>query len=309
MKNTRRTAVLAVALLAFCGSAHAEFVVDASPSPASPLPSASVSAARSPAARSPAARMPAPRIREVAAPVSPPARAEGWANDVPVTLALKQVVPSGWTVRLDKTDGRSLDENRLVSWKGGRAWPVVLSELALRGRFEATIRWSEKLVVVCPEPLAPAPALAATTLSGMGTDGSSRPRLVSPPVSRPVLASRPVVVAPTQWRLDPKRTLRENVEDWTRQAGWNRVIWEAADYPIAAAATFSGDFLSAGGPLATLISAYDTSDQPLLVELTTMDKVVHVTNRNYRPVVVEPQTAQQFDPASFRNNKAATGNK
>lgn len=306
MKTPCRTALAAVALLALCGAAHAEFVIDAGGARVARVgPSAETRTAETrtvgPRAGD-APSSPSSRVHDAGTPPDFIPRAEGWANEVPVALALKQVVPAGWTVRLDKADGRSVDESRVVSWSGGRPWPVVLGDLAQRGRFEATVRWSEKLVVVCPEPPPP------TTLSGMGSSGVSRAdvsseAVVKHSVSTPAPMMAPVPPPPPpvmQWHLDPKRTLRENVEDWTRQAGWNRVIWEAADYPIAAQATFTGDFVSPAGPLATLIGAYDSSDQPLLVELSTMDKVVHVTNRNYHPVVVDPQTAQQFDPPSFK---------
>jgi len=43
------------------------------------------------------------------------------------------------------------------------------------------------------------------------------------------------------WRITKGKSLRENLEDWTKQAGWN-LIWSAyVDYPIVASATIAGD--------------------------------------------------------------------
>jgi len=110
----------------------------------------------------------------------------------------------------------------------------------------------------------------------------------------------PVAVAPVQtWRLDPAKTLKQNVEGWAKQAGWNRVVWEGADYPIAAPAVFSGRFDAQDGPLAQLIAGYADSDQPLLVHLTTQDRVIHVVNKNYTPAQVDSVSAADLAPATF----------
>ena len=93
-----------------------------------------------------------------------------------------------------------------------------------------------------------------------------------------------------EWVLDPGLTLRENVERWAKKVGWH-VVWEGADYPIIAPASFSGDFASPTGPLARLISAYESSDQPLVANLTTMDKVVYVKNKFYE----NPEVDQTSD--------------
>ena len=46
----------------------------------------------------------------------------GFGRDVPLRYAVMQIVPAGWTVRY----GAGVDQDRLVDWSGGKAWPVVL---------------------------------------------------------------------------------------------------------------------------------------------------------------------------------------
>lgn len=234
-------------------------------------------------------------LREVGRSSLAPVRAEGWANGVPVSLAVKQVLPNGWTVRWH--DG--VDTTRSVSWSGGRPWPEVLRDLAKDSGFDAEVRWDERAVSIAPPPPPPPPKLPVSASS----EGVPKALVSQLEPIKPIPAAPPPPPPLPSWSLDAKRTLRENVEAWAKQAGWNRVVWEAADYPIVAPAVFRGEFAAPDGPLARLIEAFETSDQPLLMELSTMDKVIHVSNRNYRPVVVEPQTAQAFDPSSFKDNK------
>ena len=48
--------------------------------------------------------------------------AVGFGRDVPLHLAVMQIVPPGWTARY----GAGVDRDRPVDWGGGRAWPDVL---------------------------------------------------------------------------------------------------------------------------------------------------------------------------------------
>jgi hypothetical protein len=65
---------------------------------------------------------------------------------------------------------------------------------------------------------------------------------------------------------------------------------------VVAPATFTGQFDAPDGPLSSLIDGYAQSDQPLLVKLTTMDRVVHVSNKGYQPVEVEAVSAATLAP-------------
>ena len=100
--------------------AHAEFVFEPAPPPLSPEPPPLV----------PARPAPPPRP---AVPV-----AVGFGREVPLRLAVMQIVPAGWTARY----GAGVDRDRPVDWSGGRAWPDVLRAtvrpLGLRVAFSGT---------------------------------------------------------------------------------------------------------------------------------------------------------------------------
>lgn len=195
----------------------------------------------------------------------------GWAKDLPLALALRQVVPAEFSI---KENGVSL--NRNVSWGGDRPWDEVLGSLANTGDFVAHIDWSTKEVSLAPRlgeaarPVAKSAAPVSRSDSFLVSERAVQPTFVA--------AQRPIAPPAPQWSLDPSLTLRENIEQWGKKAGWT-IIWEAADYPIAAKANFAGDFASPEGPVAKLIEAYESSDQPLIAKLTTMDRVIYVRNK------------------------------
>ena len=212
----------------------------------------------------------------------------GWANDIPLQMALSQVIPQDWSIQ-----ARGVDIGKPVSWRGNKPWIEILSDLTRTGRFNANVVWDRKLVVVFPVGAVDGTALAPI---------APRPPVL---VATSVQTVTPIMVAPVMmassmtWKIDPALTLRGNIEAWTKQAGWNTVVWEAADYPMVAPAIFHGEFTSPEGPLAKLVDAYRDSDQPLEVNLSTMDKVVHVTNKNYQVPTVAPTTPQQIVPQVF----------
>ena len=224
----------------------------------------------------------------------------GWANSVPLDMALAQVVPADWSIRSKGTDLK-----RVVSWRGNRPWIDVLSELARQGKFNANVVWDRKAVVVFP------------MWSVDGTDLHPIPQsrqhfYIKSAVAPSITQSAPRPVQPQSvniWKIDPHLTLRGNIEAWTKRAGWNSVVWEAADYPMVAPAEFRGEFTSPNGPLAKLIEAYSESDQPLEVTLSTMDKVVHVTNKNYEPATIVPMTPSRIVPRVFDTGHASTQEK
>ncbi len=241
------------------------------------------------------------RLIQVGAPLPGPA-VEGWADDVPLALALEQIVPKGWQV---ETGG--VDTSKIVSWKGGRSWHAIVGDLAYGYRFDARIDWvDQRLTLGTVNTAAPSVAGSPAPIRKEGPSPAAEVAVkpaVKPadfaPAVKPIAPPAPAVPVVQTWTLDPSKTLRENVEAWTKKAGWSSVVWEGADYPIQAAATFTGAFDSPEGPLAELISAYDGSEQPLLARLLRRDKVVHVTNRNYVPAVVTPTSPGEISPRAF----------
>ena len=101
--------------------AHADFVFEPAPPPPSPPESPPAVSARP---------VPPPR------PAVP--MAVGFGREVPLRLAVMQIVPAGWTARY----GAGVDRDRPVDWSGGKAWPDVLRAtvrpIGLRVAFSGT---------------------------------------------------------------------------------------------------------------------------------------------------------------------------
>lgn len=285
---------LAIGLaLAWAGSAHAQLlIVDHQVEPVKQTASASSLPASAPTS-SPAPGLlivegydRTPVAPSVTAPSAPAANdgsvvevgvrpisvetRQGWANGVPVATALQQVIPTDFSLR-----SVGINAKTLVSWSGGRPWPETLATVARNGHLHAAILWRDKVVTVVPNTRSAITSVGVTT---------------SVPTS---VAAAPIVQT---WTLDPALSLHENVALWVKKAGWNNLVWEGADYPIYGPATFTGRFDAPDGPLASLIKGYAQSRQPLLVKLTTMDKVVHVYNRGYHPTEVQSESAAELAP-------------
>lgn len=212
-------------------------------------------------------------------PLKDPVRVSG-GTDVLLSQALNQVIPS---------DFRLLDNQvhlrKLATWTGNRSWVDVLADLGRAANFVSHINWDTHEVSLAP---APASLIAKTT-----SEYKPLPPQVQEVretheiqvVDKPTAVARTVPVFSTPapppvsiWSLDSTKTLRDNVDAWAKKAGWT-LVWDAVDYPIFAPASFQGDFSASDGPLAQLFSGYRDSDQPLLVRLTSKDKVVYVRNR------------------------------
>jgi hypothetical protein len=53
-----------------------------------------------------------------------PTAARGFGNQIPLSFAIRQIVPPPIKVRF----AREVDRGALVDWRGGRAWPSVLRD-------------------------------------------------------------------------------------------------------------------------------------------------------------------------------------
>jgi len=205
-------------------------------------------------------------------------------SDVLLSDAFKQLLPKNF-ILVDN----SISMRKLASWTGGRSWVDVLADLGRAAGFVAHIDWNNHQVSLAPAPLAmtqkesvQSPATLSPAVKEVREIrevqlvSSEKPRMSVLPVT-PVV-EKPVAPPINTWTLDPAMTLQENIQGWAKKAGWT-VVWEAVDYPVFAKTTFQGDFAAETGPLAQVFAGYADSDQPLLVRLTSRDRVVYVRNR------------------------------
>lgn len=164
--------------------------------------------------------------------------AEGFGKDIPLVLALRQIVPPSYAYRFQNKS----DAGLRLSWQGGRPWNQVLNDaLAPLGRAAvidgqsvtiaggaADMGATEMTVAQdIPMPLdqQPSPAFVET---------ASKPEPA--PLPRPVIRSE----ERRRWETRPGMTLRDTLEDWGRLGGVE-VEWSSAyDYPIENAFRFEG---------------------------------------------------------------------
>jgi hypothetical protein len=253
MKIKHVSNVIALAMIACFGTAHAEFTIE---------DGNAAKAARSGESH----QQGTAGLSQTGTPNGSQPFVHGMAREVSLLTAMKQVVPQGQGWKAKRAGG--LDVNKLVSWRGaGRAWPDVLQELAVANNFSAIIDWNAREVTI-------APALYVPTGSGF-----------RPTTTVSAVASGPISKT---WELLPTLTLRENIEVWAKSVGWN-VSWASVDYPVTSKISLTGVFEDeAAGPFNQLAKAYEKAEQPLTFTFYT-NKVLRVENSTYKQVNVHDQ--------------------
>lgn len=111
-------------------------------------------------------------------------RAEGFGRDVPLALAVRQIVPNDYLVRFEG----SVDQSAIVSWSGADEWQVVLGRLvSARG---ASFRLDGQTVLIA--------ASSGSTVNPPANHVSSPPSVPASQTSESGRASErsPVVQAP-----------------------------------------------------------------------------------------------------------------
>lgn len=202
---------------------------------------------------------------------------KGWAKDIPLSTALKQVVPNGWKAR----KSGNVDLNQAVSWTGGKDWVSVLGDLTSDYSFNANINWNTKEIFITPLGTStinttPSSVTPSSVFSGNTTTKFATP--VSNSVSSGYSYSQ-------TWTLSKSKTLKENIESWAKQAGWT-VSWGAPDYRIVADVQLTGAIDAPDGPIARVIAAYKDADQPLKASLSSGNKVIRIESRNFQQETV-----------------------
>lgn len=87
------------------------------------------------------------------------------------------------------------------------------------------------------------PAVALQLLRGIA-DSNGASASTSPPLQAPIAPLAPAIPAPQErWVLDARRTLKENVDEWSRVSGWRPSIWQASNaFQVTSSVTLDGAF-------------------------------------------------------------------
>lgn len=116
------------------------------------LPAVRIAPQPQQAASVPTQMAPAPSLYE---------RIDGFGHDMPLALALRQIVPTSYAFSFD----REINPGQRIDWNGGKAWDQVLDEALAPHGLKATItagvvRISSAASVTQPVPVAPLPQKA-----------------------------------------------------------------------------------------------------------------------------------------------------
>lgn len=215
---------------------------------------------------------------------------KGFAKDLPLLTVLKQITPNGWVVKKNDSGDRKLDIQQLVSWSGGQSWVATLADISQRHGINTLVNWNTQEITVSPiipsikkDEARTLPLTASATprsTSGVfelsaGTPVVQAPQTqviekgaaLPPPIPttqeikpivignvEPVIAT-PVAVPVANWTLVSTKTLKENVEEWGKSAGY-RVVWNGDDYPVDQNRTLTGEFDAENGPVKQLALDY-----------------------------------------------------
>lgn len=233
----RKIVLLSMFGILTCGlpAAHAAFYVDKS-GEATPTVAANDSAPLS-AAESGKARV--IHVGTIPTDIAP---AKGMGEDMPLSLAVQQVMPDGWVVYFDGAEGR----DRQVSWTGSDVWIKSLDRLLSRVDGTAQVDWARKVVTI------KVPVIKEEVL---------------PPTTAPVVAGAAsdtaVAVAERVWQV---RYTDGNVQGalrrWAEESGegW-QISWESPmEFPTVLEASFTGDFRAA---VDGVVSALAASEAPV----------------------------------------------
>jgi len=258
-------------------------------------PTASLAATPLAKAPAPAAEIPAPASKE-----EKPVR--GFANNVPLAVALRQILPTEYGFSVDQ----DVNMGMLVSWRGGKAWQATVQDM-LQGVGLSMREQGQMVSIGRNAERAPAPASApAKTLSAepsaplsltpsryetnpskvltapagqmkeMPAPSKAAPAYEPAPVSQPVSMIEPINIAsapdlpslsmdtPDVWVAERGQTLRGAIEKWSAKLGIE-VSWQAEyDYPVQVPFAFTGTYQDA---LRTILKGFEEAQPRPLASL------------------------------------------
>ncbi len=215
--------------------------------------------------------VPAPMAPGLDAPMAPADIVEGFGTEVPLVIALRQIVPSGLQVAF----GDAVDLGSPVTWQGGMSWRTVLvntiSPLGLVASQTGDVVFVQRNIpgvevanVIVADPLPPPPtATAPAPIAPMpladAAAGIGLPPLPEMP-DMPMVELEPMFDPDTgPWLVEQGRTLKQVLQDWSETAEWTMVWNSERDYVMQSSTEFAGDFPTAASELLRVFADADPS--------------------------------------------------
>jgi hypothetical protein len=168
----------------------------------------------------------------------------GFGRDVPMSAAMRQVVPDGWSVSY----GVGVDAEQRVNWRGAEDWRQVVDGVASSRGLTVSYEAEQRSVRVTRsgDPAARAPGPVA---AGRGGFVMMPYRQGAPAGDGWQSYGQAPAAAAGAWRADKDRALRSVLAEWAERAGW-QIVWNSGfEYKLESGAAFGGDFIQASGDL------------------------------------------------------------
>ncbi len=195
----------------------------------------------------------------------------GFATQIPLVLALRQVLPAGYGFSLDQ----DVDMDALVSYKGGRSWRETLGSML--DSVGLVSREQGMSVAVSKISSVGVPAVGGRSAVVVRPAVDVLPSILQP-MSVPVVDARGVMTVPAPmgmdapivdggnsgWTVMRGDTLHKALTEWCQRAGVELQWLAEYDYPVAASAHFSGGFEEA---LRGLLAGFESAHPQPIAEL------------------------------------------
>ncbi|MCF2901211.1 toxin co-regulated pilus biosynthesis Q family protein [Pseudoalteromonas sp. OFAV1] len=169
-------------------------------------------------------------------------------KELPLHVAVDNIVP----LKQYKVHFEDGIHDMEITWSGGNDWRDVLHVLCQQNNLSVFINEKEKVVGIS---------------------------------AHKDLALHLAKKVPTVWVIDTNKSLRENLEDWAKKAGW-QVDWapslEDVDYDAPHSSLFTGNFVGKGGVVEELLTAYSDGDTPLSPKFYLKNRVLLITKGGHK---------------------------
>lgn len=230
-------------------------------------------------------------VRVISAPI------EGWGDNIELSIALKQIVPTGWTTE-EVTS--VIDVNQKIDWKAdNEQWINVFGKVADKNNFKAIVDWDKKHIALINNGKAIQPSTVAKKTT-VNKNAPLKPvsNLNLKPMTQPVMTNSTYVAPQKTWTLSASKTLRQNIEGWAEKEGWT-VSWDAPDYRIISGFELKGNLDAPNGPIARIMKSYEKAEQPLVARIFKENKVIRIESRYYnQETVVSRSLGDEYKTAT-----------
>ena len=225
---------------------------------------------------------------------------QGFANQVPLAVALRQLLPPGYGFSVDQ----NVDLGTLVSFRGGRPWRETLRTAIDPSGLNM---YEQGQMITITKAGGPALTSSSSVANNVMTNNTMAPlpppqpmqqlpmdnnpsHLLQPPMNVDPVVMPPSVIAANNtpvmqsWNADRGDTLHKILESWSRRANVEFEWLAEYDYPMQASYSFNGTFEEA---VRSLLTGFEGAHPQPIAQLHTnpslgqMVLIIETRGNNY----------------------------